>query len=360
MKGIKYVSIASIRPAERHRPAVQVANAFTLIEILVACTIMALLLVLLLSIVNQVTAMWANTTGSVQQFQRAREAFDIMTGRLSQATLNTFWDYRRAANGDPLDYVRQSELRFRSGEAAALVNGNGATYPSQAIFFQAPGGLSANGTVRLPGALSTWGYFIEYGSDKDYRPSFLNGKVPERYRFRLVEMMEPSDDLSIYQYTSGTNTLGAKNLNYTGNEWYKLPFGVSSTKRVLAENVVALVVLPKLPPGDDATGARLAPKYSYDTTETKGDADINPKNQLPPLIEVTIVAVDERGVARLHWESSTPNLGISTIFKDAEKSQRLEDLNDLEDNLRDLGLTPRRFSVTVPLRGAKWSTQQTE
>ena len=284
------------------------AVGFTLVEILVAMVVLVLIMALLLSMLNQTTSMWRSTMGNVQEFQRAREAFEILTTRLSRATLNTYWGYNTAST--PETYYRESELRFLCGPCSTLV-GTGAssapTYPGQAVFFQAPGGVPVSGTVSdLPGSLSTWGYYVAYGNDTNYRPSVLSG-LPTRYRFRLFEMMEPSDQLTIYKYTSGV-----QNLSYTATTWFTPDLSLGATRmRVLAENVVALIVLPKLSAGDDASGVQLAPFYAYDSTATSvatpspvvtpaaSAGMLDPKNQLPPIVQVIMVVVEGKRPCRM-------------------------------------------------------------
>lgn len=340
------------------------ARGFTLIEILVAMVILVLILTLLLNMVSQTTSVWRSTMGHIQQFQRAREAFQILTTRLSRATLNTYWDYKRDASGTPTQYIRQSELRFINGPCATLVGNvlggastTAASCPGQAVFFQAPGGISLSATDTLPGALSTWGYFVAYGNDTSYRPPVLAG-LPTRYRFRLFELMEPSDQLTIYNYTSGLDSSNnAKNPSYTGTQWFQTAVGLGSARmRILAENVVALIVLPKLSADEDSTAAALAPNYSYDSTSTSAIATTDPKNQLPPLVQVILVVVEEN--SHVAWGPTPPNLGMATLFKDP--TQQTSDLNTLESNLRNLGLKPHHFSLTVSLPASKWSTNQTQ
>jgi uncharacterized protein (TIGR02599 family) len=325
--------------------------------------VLALMVGMLMSMLTQTSFLWRSTMGHVQQFQRAREAFQILTTRLSDATLNTYWDYARDANGNPTQYIRQSELRFLCGQGATLV---GPTALTHAVFFQAPGGVTLSGSVNtLPGALSTWGYYVAYGSDANYRPPVLNGNpgppangIAPRYRYRLFEMMEPSDQLSIYNYTSGTNGSGAsKNSTYTGTQWYQnaLALGPART-RILAENVVAMILLPKLPEADDPTGTALAPSYSYDSTVGTSQAQTDPKNQLPPLVQVTLVVVEEN--SHVNWTATPPNVGLAGLFQSA--AQETQDLNTLETNLRGIGLNPHHFSLTVSLPAAKWSTNQTQ
>ncbi len=354
------------RPFQRAKPA-----GFTLVELLVATTVLILILVVLLGITDQTSRTWRQTTGKIEQFREAREGFESMTRRLSQATLNTFWDYDSTTA--PTRYVRQSELRFLSGPTTSIVSGAG-NYVSQGVFFQAPIGLTTSASGKpdatgLENLLNTWGYFIEYGDDKELRPSIITtGITPLRSRFRLYELMEPSNDLSIYKYTSGASGGIPKNLSYTSTEWINDSMSKSPATRParpLAENVIALVVLPKLSAKDDATGTRLAPSYDYDSTAAKSDPQINPRNQLPPVMQVTLVAIDEASAGRLSdADNAAISAKVASLFSNAadfEKDLLLspdDGFESLADFLTARKIAYRVFTSDVSIRGAKWSTAQ--
>ena len=111
------------------------------------------------------------------EFRQARDGFDAISRRLSQATLNTYWDYDDP--NVPTRYIRQSELRFLSGptEGLAGATGGGRRWPTHGLFFQAPLGVSQPGADELTGMttlLNSWGYFIEFGSDTAFRPDILD------------------------------------------------------------------------------------------------------------------------------------------------------------------------------------------
>lgn len=343
----------------------QARSAFTLVEILVSTAVLAFLLLILLSITSQVSSTWRQTSGKTEQFRQAREAFDAISRRLARATLNTYWDYDDPAA--PSQYVRQSELRFLSGPMSSVVTGAppaGKSWPGHGVFFQSPLGAAEPGLTNLVGLnslLNTWGYFVEFGGDDSYRPGILNGTaVQDRWRFRLCELIQPANQMSVYQYTSGTNGSGKpKNLTYTGAEWFEPALSQPGNTRpvhVLAENVIALVILPKLSSQEDANGTDLAPDYLYNSTDTKTDPVINPKNQLPPLAQVTMVVIDENSARRLESGTTMPDLGLDQLFKTA--SQYEADLATLEKTLIDKRISYRVFTTTVRLSEAKWSKEQ--
>jgi uncharacterized protein (TIGR02599 family) len=326
--------------------------------------VLTMIVLVLVSMTNTVSGIFSSSMGRIQQFRSARNAFETMTRRLSQATLNTYWDYDNPSA--PTKYLRQSELRFISGPG--LLGAGAATKDmTHTVFFQANLGVirTAGDLARLKLLLNTCGYYLDFGTDKGYRPPFLDGipSVKESYRFRLIEMVEPAETLTLYQYTSGKDGSGKiKNLTYAGKDWFTTPLANKALSRVLAENIIALVIQPKLSPQDDPTGNKLSPLYSYDSTAVNADSTINPKHQLPPIIQVTMVALDERSAARIDKGSTMPGLAElgydpAALFKDATQYQA--DMAKIEAGLNSKKLRYRIFTSDISIPAAKWSRAQT-
>ena len=396
-------------------------RGFTLVELLVAVVLVSLLLVLLASIINSTASTWRFTSSRIEEFRDAGNAFESLTRRLSQATLNTYWAYDSATA--PTKYLRQSELRFISGNAqvnpgagqnsAVIMNSGTYNRPTHAIFFQAPLGYvdeSPSGFVNNPNfggldsLLNTWGYYVEYRDDSQWRPPFINtlpNAPPTRYRYRLMELMQPSNVMTIYNYTSGpqpSNTAASRSLNYvtnpplpglslapgvtpsgTGREWFTDALNASPQPvHVLAENIIALVFLPMLAPQDETglvtagtipapaagAGTALSPAYSYDSTSYNTIPALNPQNQLPPVVQVTMVAIDEVSAKRLALLPNGItglNNELSQLLKQATNPntdiiQNKTNPNNLESYLISNHINYRIFTSNVLIRGAKWST----
>ena len=141
-------------------------------------------------------------------------------------------------------------------------------------------------------------------------------------RYRLMEFMEPAEDLNVYQNPDG---------------WLDAVAG-GTKSHVIASNIIALVILPKLPsvgpagdPTVDPDGDNLAPSYEYDST-SEGQASAGPEynslHQLPPVVEVTMVAIDASSAANLEMENGTspPNFGLGSMFQSADPEDKKEDL----------------------------------
>lgn len=349
-------------------------EGFTLVELLVSMAILSLILVVLVSIVDQTSKTWRYTTSKVQEFSDARNAFDTMTRRLSLATLNTYWDYLDASGNArtnsnsasfvPYSYGRQSELRFICDRTQSLAGTTNPPRPLHGVFFQAPlgyvdGSQTALNLTGLDNLLNSWGYYVEFNTDSFWKPSFLT-TVSSHYHFRLMEFMQSSNALTIYKYTSGQP-------GYTGLDWLSGAFSQppsAAPVHILADNVIALIILPKLSSEEDSTGTLLSPQYRYDSTA--GSNTPSWKNQLPPVIQVTMVALDDTSANRLESMNpagTMPDLGFndnaSTLFTDATQFQNdlNQSANSLEKTLISKRLNYRIFTTSVSVRGAKWSSQ---
>jgi uncharacterized protein (TIGR02599 family) len=241
------------------------------------------------------------------------------------------------------------------------------------VFFQAPNGFSTNSSNSiLQNSLNTWGYFVEYASDSNSIPDPIlkKGGYTLRNRYRLMELMEPTENLSVYNYTS-------TNRSYTNVDWVSNSITLSSNRpaHVLAENVIALIILPKLSPtdvsnwnalGSNYSTASLAPNFTYDSSQNLNTNPVDPNldthNQLPPVIQVTLVAVDETSAVRFantysNLMSANSPQGYADLFQTA--SNLPSDLTTLGSILASKQINYRIFTTDVMIKGAKWSGSQT-
>ena len=201
--------------------------------------------------------------------------------------------------------------------------------------------------------LNTWGFYLDYNSDSNFIPPFLlGGKVQPRTRFRIMEMMLPSESLT----NLFTNTA---NSNYTSRDWVTSSLNVTGITHPLADNIVALVLLPQLSPAVTNNPTALAPSYLYDSSTTNAqsvDPLLNPVNQLPPMIEVTMVAVDENSAIRKAAAYSGLTNMVNFPFTNSVNFSN--DLAALQSYLTTNGINFRVFSTVVSLKAAKWSALQ--
>ena len=335
---VRIPSGASARPPSK---------GFTIIELLAAVAIMTVILTVIFGITQQTGNAWRSTSAKIDAFQGARAAFENISQTLGQATLNVYYDYydsqgqrRTAANAatfTPGSYGRYSDLHFLSGKNLL---GNQITH---SVFFQTPAGYSdAVAYDGMETLLNSCGYYVTYSEDPA-RPAFLDtlpAPPPVRHRHRLMQFLQPSQQMAVYATVNG-------------NAWMSDAMASPSPPvRQIAENIIALVVLPRRAEADP--GSPLAPLYEYDSRAGTSVPQDPTQHQLPPLVDIVMVAIDEASARRLENGSTPPDLGLGTLFSTAENLE--SDLRALETTLNNQRLTYRVFRTTVAMRNAKWSS----
>lgn len=329
-------------------------RGYTLLELLAAMAALGVILLMLLSTTGMATLAWKENASSIDSFQQARAAFSTVTRRLSQATLNSYRDYYDVSAKNftypnlvpaQVEYRYRSELHFISGAAVDLIPPTvpGTERPTHAVFFQAPLGYSSKQNAPLRSLLNACGYYVEYGTDDPSRPDFVSARSAPRYR--LYEMLQPSEDLSIYRYSILSGAAWLKRMNADS---------LAANSHVLAENIVALILLPQRRVDDSG----IAPRYAYDSRAwqsgrtTLGELT---QNQLPPLVQVTMVVVDEAS-ARKQQEGGDRLKGLidPALFQDAALYNR--DMEQLQGKLKE-NFRYRCFQTTVSLAASTWSEQ---
>lgn len=395
------MSLPPSRPGPRQRWT-RIA-AFTLVELLVSVVLLTLIIGVVLQMSDQTSKIWRDSAAKIQAFQEARAGFEAMTRKLSQATLNTYYDYydsakqpRTALSGTPLanfnpaTYDRISDLHFISGQAGTLLKKSPQTIATQthAVFFQAPLGYSV-AYRELDNAINPCGYFLQFEDAAAALPDHVVNapSYQARYRFRLMEMMQRTERSGIYDPAA-----------LTKNDWFVK--NAPTASRVLAENVVALVLMPKLSPREDdpaglGKGVSIAPNYNYNSRIALGETTdsswpgatpafppdqfatyptgLPPVNasrhhQLPPSMRVAMIVLDETSASRLQGTTTQVpaaiDLSTTALFTDA--AQFAADLQAVEDicNARPGNLTGNRqkltyrvFNTEIIMREAKWSNQ---
>jgi uncharacterized protein (TIGR02599 family) len=334
---------------------------FSLVELMVSCAILAVMMGLISLAIRQMAGGIKTSTAKVDAFQSARTGFESVSRTLGVATLNTYWDYfnssrepRSAANAStfqPATYGRQSDLHFLiygSTFTNSLDNinltSNRLTPAGHSVFFQAPLGYFTNtSSTNPPGSLNPCGFFVAYGNDPT-KPT-LTG-INDRPRFRLYQWLPSSESL----------TVASSSGRITNSAWVTPTNGV----RPLAENIIAFVI--RVPSTNSSGYSTNATNYNWDslTAWASGNQPAQ-MHQLPPLVNVTMVAVEEAAVNRLAGNADTPAdaasaMGInnfSTLFTD--EAQYDADLLRLETALSGKNIPYRTFTTTVPLRGSRWS-----
>lgn len=334
-------ALPQIFPRGGRKPQTRAAalHAFTILELLVAMSVLLIILLIIFSITQQTGNAWKSTNSKIEAFQRARAAFEAITQNLGQATLNTYYDYQYE-NDIPKRYYRKSDLHFLSGKSQVT------DQVGHSVFFQTPAGYTSDDPnyQGMDTLLNACGYFVKYDKDTTIPPflATLPNKPADKYRYRLYQFLQPSQNLSVYESTSGVYE------STSDKKWFTNP--LSSTNpptQQIADNIVTLLIIPKNPQGTD-----LSTDFEYDSRgwdPLSGTPQPTASNQLPPVVEVIMVAIDENSANRICTSTSAPFTASSSGSVD-------QILTDLEKNLNDRHLNFRVFRTTVALRNSKWSS----
>lgn len=352
------------------------SQAFTLIEVLVAVAVLSVILVLLTEVTSQTQKVSRQVKKKVETFRETRAAFEAIARRTGQATLNSYWGYNDP--NSPSTWMRQSELHFATVQADSVLSTKAAPACGHAVFFQAPFGYagsesSSDGDSRfdyMDGLLNGWGYYVEFNSDLPARTPFLQDQTntwPERKRFRLMELRIPSEQLTVMKPPPATpDGLPAIALETTAsgiNQWFADPDVRAKYARPIAENVVALLISPRVPDGQTLEGDySIAPQYSYDSRLYQYENSQRAKtsrHQLPEILDITLIATDEG--SWITYEDEHSQAVSELLLKQVNnRFQRVdkysEDIAELEQWMLDHHLEPRIFRMSISLRGAKFTT----
>jgi len=346
-------------------------SGFTLLELLVSTAILGIIVTLVVGVIASTQDAWIKSKSRVDQFRDARLAFELITRNLAQADLNTYYDYGQTYYAEdtnvrtaPASYTRESELQFLTGRTATLLNAlPGVTPVTHMALFYAPLGYVQDNTLRpLNALLNARGYYVAWGDDAALRPQFLGGATPLpnfplKHRFRLMEYIPPSEQIGVYDVAAPGKAPDIA--------WFNTP-DFAANSRPVADNIVALILSPRETPDtaafsslNQSRSSHISPEYHYDSTQATNDgSSLVTSNLLPPLVMVTLVAIDEASARRME----ATNGGITTIpslvddvlwFRSVDSYET--DLSSLTDQLQAQNLNYRVFSATVPIRSAKWS-----
>ena len=208
-----------------------------------------------------------------------------------------------------------------------------------------------------------------------------------RKRLRLMEFSPTAEQNRIYDGALRplVNDRGLPTAN--SRRWYREAYSVTGAvqsaqemiatesenagsrafTRPVAENILTLVISPQMPTVGEVGKIpfRIAPNYAFDSLmwESPGasldDSEFGPRGTqhvLPPVLKVTMVALDARSGERLSFDDSLRTSVISEVnglFTTAANYD--QDIQTLTDNLNGRRLDYRIFTTSIPLKQARWS-----
>jgi uncharacterized protein (TIGR02599 family) len=349
----------SIQRAKRQR-----LNSFTLVEMMVATLVLVILMGIIATTMNSARITMTRAQANIGAFATARSSFENMSDKLSQATLNTYWDYYNSTGSKrtdanfttfvPATYGRASDMQF-------LVRQNiqNSGYGHE-VYFQAPVAFSTNANyISTQGLLNACGYYVQYCSDASYHPSVVaTATQPSHTRYRLMQGMELTESLSVFNdiagasfSSEGSSPTWISNIKNSGSTTIN-----SSTYVVpVADNVIALIVWPRQPLRQDSAGTALLDptthaytynsQLDYGSLPTSSSAQKVWDDQLPPIVQLTMVVIDEPSAARIE-ANSTLRTSLETILSSGSNGSAL--FLDATKYASDLAVLTNFLNTSTP------------
>jgi prepilin-type N-terminal cleavage/methylation domain-containing protein len=227
---------------------------FTLLEMLLAISIFAILIVLITGILGQVNGMWIMTQAQNQQQQAGRVLLNFLARDINKAMLPL-----QTSNPNSLEFVINPSL-------------GGATYSNHdTIFFQAP--VASNPSPYAVSEVAEVGYFVQW-----------QGTTAQLCRFFVnpIDMTTtpPQANANYLIYSNPTAWITSSVVNSVA------PGTSPSYQGLLAENVVGLWINAY-----DKNGNSICPSGSSYDSRTTGN--------LPAVVDVSILVLTPAAAKRV-------------------------------------------------------------
>ncbi len=154
--------------------------------------------------------------------------------------------------------------------------------------------------------LNTCGYYVSFTTNQVLPPHIP--AQADSYRYRLFQMLAPSEANTVYKAN-------------IGNGWFAAGSLQNSYATPVADNVIALIIRPQDPA---ASPADITTDFAYDS---RLGATAKPQpvtaNQLPPNLNVTMIVIDEASAKRFESGSQEPSIISSALDGEISKGRKL-------------------------------------
>lgn len=291
------LSASSTWPRRSRRPRVYARRAFTLLELLVAAVITAVLAGFIVVIVSNVSGFWTRTAGKLSTEAQARLVLDQLTQDLSSAhyrddgnvwlaadvlgatSTSGLWQ-PAAANAKPAGGVslamtapKLADARFNTAGVwlRFFTTKRGNNLAADATSFSAPVAVGYQIIRRFsaPSALNTRTAYVLHRAEA--RPATAGGRLG---------VLESGYNITAAAYT--TSTAGTNNGATTGDpRSMQVPGSRSNFSSVIADNVIDFGVRAYVRDPSQASGLRLIFPAGNETGTPSNSANARLRAQLP-------------------------------------------------------------------------------
>ncbi len=329
--------------------------AFTLVEVMVSMVILLSMMLIITEVIGQAQISWKRAASRLSQFREARQAFETITHGLRQADLQSYFSFLYNGNNlvpatpldPPISYTRVAEMSMWSGNASAVFSGlgNSSDMSGDGILFQGPFGITNDPLLRpLKNLLCARGYFVKFGSDSDYLPSGLASRLQPKYRYRLFELRQATENNRLYNGNPATGTPSG----------WMTDLGSGEPVQPIAENIIGVLFAPIFGSGTTSPSSLSGniPTSQLAFNFNSELAGANAKH-LPKAIRVVVLAIDEESAVKLADRNGSANpdlLGKSGVnFTSADSLEK--DLVSFRDAMTRSKINFRIFTGTVAIPG---------
>jgi len=245
------------------------ASAFSLLEVLVSVTLLALLSVLLFNMVDQASRLWRDNESAVEAYREARAALSVMSREMQNALVHS--------GTGSLQGVVLTDVG--SGNLPASTTGT-----ASSVFFLGLFSKASQETTDISDACAV-GYYVSYTADPQDAAS-ISAKSRKLYRFFTG---------SNTTYTRIRSVLGGTSWNDPSNGLYLPSPSSTTTNEMLARNISELEVSALV-----LENGKLVRKPSYQTTT----------NGWPAALDISLTALNTAAASRLAndaaWDNPPP------------------------------------------------------
>ena len=311
----------------KRRLAGSPAHGFSLVELLVAMSILLLLVTMIGTMLGGVMSYWQQDEARGERRDVAQRALALMARDLSAASL-------------PLNNPDTSTLQFLIDPTAAVQVTN---ETSHSVFWQAPVTTDQAGTSTYKGNIAIVGYFVRTVGNQSCLCRLL---------------VNPSDTSNFLIYNSPNGWLNSTIINTLA------PASGPVYQGLVGQNVLGLWVQALDPNGHVITKTAAAGAfnnaaydsrqgYSYTGTDSSGNSltITRPGSSLPAAVQLGLVVIDSRAAAQI--SSGTILLNPSTTDAAVPTNLTPTVLLDMQKFVAALPVPLRHdaevFSETVPL-----------